>query len=167
MADAREVLRMEVRGLMIDPASKAPIVLLRDVMGESLLPIWIGPFEATAISLAFERAEVPRPMTHDLFLSTLGRLGATVSKVEVTDLREGTFFAEIHLLRQGEPLVLDARPSDALALALRAQCPIFVQRAVLAKVQALAGTEDDEEAQDRLRRLLDEIDPEDLGKYTM
>lgn len=167
MADSAEDLRMEVRGLMLDPTSNAPVVLLRDEAGEAILPIWIGPFEATAISLVIEHQEVPRPMTHDLFMTALRELGGEVEKVVITDLKEGTFFAELHVTKGGEALVLDARPSDAIALALRAGRPILVRRAVLEKAQAIGASADEEDAQERLRRILEELDPEDLGKYTM
>lgn len=167
MDDPTDALRMEVRGLVIDTSSNAPIVLLRDEVGETLLPIWIGPFEASAISLALEQQAMPRPMTHDLFLTALGRFGAQVERVLVTDLREGTFFAEIHLQHSGESVVLDSRPSDAIAVALRARCPIFVARSVLSLAQIPLHPADDDDPQERLRRLLEDLDPDDLGKYTM
>jgi|CXWL01.1.fsa_nt_gi bifunctional DNase/RNase len=167
MTDSSDDLRMEVRGLMLDPTSNAPVVLLRDEAGEAILPIWIGPFEATAISLVIERQEVPRPMTHDLFMTVLRQLGGEVEKVVITDLKEGTFFAELHVTRGDEALVLDARPSDAIALALRAGRPILVRRSVLEKAQAIGASAEEEDAQERLRRILEELDPDDLGKYTM
>jgi uncharacterized protein len=167
MANATDFVRMEVRGLVIDSSSNAPIVLLRDEAGESILPIWIGPFEASAISAAFEQQTLPRPMTHDLLLMALGRLGAQVDYVAVTDLREGTFFAEIHLAHSGESLVLDSRPSDAIAIALRVLCPILVARSVLAQAQIAVHSEDEDDKQERLRRMLEELDADELGKYTM
>jgi uncharacterized protein len=167
MADATDFVRMEVRGLVIDSSSNAPIVLLRDEAGESVLPIWIGPFEASAISVALEQQTPPRPMTHDLLLSAFGRLGAQVERVAVTDLREGTFFAEIHLTHSGQALVLDSRPSDAIAIALRVRCPILVARSVLAQAQLTVHSEDEDDKQERLRRMLEELDADELGKYTM
>lgn len=167
MTDSADDVRMEVRGLMLDPTSNAPVVLLRDEAGEAILPIWIGPFEATAISLVIEHQEVPRPMTHDLFMTALRQLGGEVEKVVITDLKEGTYFAELHVTKGGESLVLDARPSDAIALALRAGRPILVRRSVLEKAQAMGASPEEEDAQERLRRILEELDPDDLGKYTM
>lgn len=167
MAEIVDELRMEVRGLMLDPTSNAPIVLLQDEAREILLPIWIGLFEASAISLSLEGQEPVRPMTHDLLLSAISTLGSEVEKVLINDLKDGTFFAEIHLQRAGEPLRLDARPSDAIALALRARRPVYVRHEVLAKAQVLTTAASEEESQERLRRMLEELDPEDLGKYTM
>lgn len=167
MADPLEELPVEVRGLILDTASNAPIVLLYEPVGELLLPIWIGPFEATAISIQLEHQEVPRPLTHDLLLTALGIFDAAVEKVVITDLRESTFFAEIHLRRAGESILLDARPSDAIALALRADRPVLVRRGVLEKAQVHGEAESKQDAEERLRRMLEELDPDDLGKYTM
>ena len=157
---------MEIKGLMLDPASNVPIVILRDTESQLFLPIWIGVFEANAIALRIEGVEPPRPLTHDLLRQVLDHLGATVEKIVISDLRESTFFAVIHL-RQGELAVpVDARPSDAIALALRANAPIFVLRSVLDKAQAadLASEVKDEE---KLKKWLEEISPEELGKWTM
>ncbi len=157
---------MEIKGLMLDPASNVPIVILRDTESQLFLPIWIGVFEANAIALRIEGVEPPRPLTHDLLRQVLDHLGATVEKIVISDLRESTFFAVIHL-RQGELAVpVDARPSDAIALALRANAPIFVLRSVLDKAQAadLATEVKDEE---KLKKWLEEISPEELGKWTM
>ncbi|MDX1999745.1 MAG: bifunctional nuclease family protein [Thermoanaerobaculia bacterium] len=167
MADATDFVRMEVRGLVIDSSSNAPIVLLRDETGEAILPIWIGPFEASAISVAFEQQAMPRPLTHDLLLSAFSRLGARVEHVAVTDLRDGTFFAEVHVTHSGEPLIFDSRPSDAIAIALRVRCPILVARSVLAQAQISIHSEDEDDKQERLRRMLEELDADELGKYTM
>jgi bifunctional DNase/RNase len=166
MSDPSEELRVEIKGLMLDPASNVPIVILRDTQSQLFLPIWIGVFEANAIALRIEGVEPPRPMTHDLLRLVLDQLGATVDKIVISDLRESTFFALIHI-RQGEASVtVDARPSDAIALALRANAPIFVLRAVLDKAQAadLATQVNDEE---KLKKWLEEISPEELGKWTM
>lgn len=157
---------MEIKGLMLDPASNVPIVILRDTESQLFLPIWIGVFEANAIALRIEGVEPPRPLTHDLLRQVLDQLGATVEKIVISDLRESTFFAVIHL-RQGELAVpVDARPSDAIALALRADAPIFVLRSVLDKAQAadLATQVNDEE---KLKKWLEEISPDELGKWTM
>jgi uncharacterized protein len=167
-ADAEEI-RMEIRGLMLDPSSNVPIVVLRDVDNNVFLPIWIGVFEANAIALRIENVVPPRPMTHDLLRSALDLAGLKVQKVVISDLQDNTFFALIHAShadRGGELLRIDARPSDAIALALRAEVPIFVLRPVLEKAKAvdLASVATDEE---RLKKMLEELSPEDLGKYTM
>jgi uncharacterized protein len=164
-ADAEEI-RMEIRGLMLDPNSNTPIVVLRDSDNQVLLPIWIGVFEASAIATRIENYVPPRPMTHDLLRSALEQVGVTVRKVVISDLQDNTFFALIHVDRSGEEVRIDARPSDAIALALRAEVPIFVRRPVLEKAKAvdLASATGDEE---KLKKWLEEISPEDLGKYTM
>lgn len=166
MSDAPEELRMSIKGLMLDPSSNVPIVILKHDDSQVFLPIWIGVFEANAIALRIEEVETPRPMTHDLFHNTLQSLGTQIQKIVISDLRDNTFFALIHLQRNGEVLQMDARPSDAIALALRAQAPIFVTRPVLEKAKAvdLASEISDEE---KLRRWLEEVSPEDLGKYKM
>ena len=163
--DDREV-RMEIKGLMLDPSSDIPIVILKDTNSQLFLPIWIGIPEAKAIAIRIEGVEPPRPMTHDLLHRLLETLGARVEKIVISDLKENTFYALIHLQREGSSLSLDARPSDAIALALRAEAPIFVLRSVMEKAQAvdLATQVSDEE---KLKKWLEEISPEDLGKYTM
>lgn len=159
-------LRVEIKGLMLDPASNIPIVILRDTESQLFLPIWIGVFEANAIALRIEGVEPPRPMTHDLLKLVLEQLGATVEKIVISDLRESTFFALIHLRQDGKEVTVDARPSDAIALALRTEAPIFVLRSVLDKAQAadLTAEATDEE---KLKKWLEEISPEELGKWTM
>ncbi|HWM95295.1 MAG TPA: bifunctional nuclease family protein [Thermoanaerobaculia bacterium] len=166
MSDPNQELRVEIRGLMLDPSSNVPIVILRDTQSQLFLPIWIGVFEANAIALKIEGVEPPRPMTHDLLRLMLEQLGATVEKIVISDLKESTFFAVIHVQQDGRSLGIDARPSDAIALALRVEAPIFVLRGVLDKAQAaeLAGQVTDEE---RLKKWLEEISPEELGKWTM
>jgi bifunctional DNase/RNase len=166
MSDPAQELRVEIKGLMLDPSSNVPIVILRDSESQLFLPIWIGLSEANAIASRIEGIEPPRPMTHDLMRLLIEQLGASVDRIVISDLRESTFFAIIHL-RQGEKtLEIDARPSDAIALALRAEAPIFVLRSVLDKAQAvdLASQATDEE---KLKKWLEEISPEELGKYTM
>jgi len=158
-----DTIRMEVRGLMLDPSSNNPIVVLRDPESQTFLPIWIGLFEASAIQMGLETAESPRPRTHDLLASMLEKLGGEVVKVVVEDLREQTFYAVIHVKQNGQELRIDARPSDAIALALRTESPVFVSRSVLEKAQVDDGNSEEE----RVKRLLEELDPEDLGKYEM
>ena len=164
MADDTTVL-MEVKGLMIDPTSNNPIVILRDPQSEAFLPIWIGVFEASAIQLGLEQVESPRPRTHDLLASVVAALDAEVVKVVVQDLREQTFYAVVHLAREGGVVEVDARPSDAIALALRTGSPLYVSRDVLEKAQVGNGEATDE--RERVRKLLEEMDPEDLGEYEM
>ncbi len=159
-------LQVEIRGLMLDPSSNVPIVILRDNQSQLFLPIWIGVYEANAIALKIEGVEPPRPMTHDLLRLVLDQLGARVEKIVISDLQESTFFAVIHVEHNGQAHRIDARPSDAIALALRAEAPIFVLQSVLEKAQAaeLATDVNDEE---RLKKWLEEISPEELGKWTM
>ena len=166
MSDPTQELRVEIRGLMLDPSSNVPIVILRDTQSQLFLPIWIGVFEANAIALKIEGVEPPRPMTHDLLRLMLDQLGAQVEKIVISDLKESTFFAVIHVHHDGQSIGIDARPSDAIALALRAEAPIFVLRSVLDKAQAaeLATDASDEE---RLKKWLEEISPDELGKWTM
>jgi hypothetical protein len=165
MSDA-ELVAMEVRGLMLDPRSNVPIVILRELEGSLFLPIWIGIFEANAIALRLEGVEAPRPLTHDLLRSVLEHLDVTVRRIVVSELRDSTFYARIVLTRGEEESELDSRPSDAIALALRTGAEIFVRRDVLdqAKAVDLAAPADDEE---KLKEWLEELSPEDLGKYTM
>jgi bifunctional DNase/RNase len=158
-------LEMQVKGLMIDPVTQSPIIVLRDASGEAVLPIWVGIFEANAIAVMLERIPPPRPMTHDLLRSLVETLRARVERVVITDLRDNTFYALIHLLRGDERLAVDARPSDAMALALRTNSPIFVEDTVLEK--SASGTEHESGETERLRRWLEQVDPEELGKYEM
>jgi bifunctional DNase/RNase len=166
MSNPNEELRVEIKGLMLDPSSNVPIVILRDTQSQLFLPIWIGVFEANAIALRLEGVEPPRPMTHDLLRDLLEQLGGEVEKIVISDLRESTFFALIHVRNPERAAAIDARPSDAIALALRTGSPIFVLRSVLDKAQAvdLATDVNDEE---KLKKWLEEISPEDLGKWTM
>ncbi len=165
-SEQNQELRVEIKGLMLDPASNIPIVILRDTQSQLFLPIWIGVFEANAIALRIEGVEPPRPMTHDLLKQVVEQLGALVEKIVISDLRESTFFAQIHLLHSNQSLIVDARPSDAIALALRAEAPIYVLRAVLDKAQAADLTADAND-EDKLKKWLEEISPDELGKWTM
>lgn len=166
MTEPVEELRMEIKGLMLDPSSNVPIVILRDEESDVFLPIWIGIFEANAIALRIEGVDPPRPMTHDLLLSSVHTLGAAIDRIVISDLKESTFFAVIHLDRGGEKMTIDSRPSDAIALALRAEAPIFVLRTVLEKAKAVEMNENATE-EEKIRKMLEELGPEDLGKYTM
>jgi bifunctional DNase/RNase len=166
MSEPANELRVEIKGLMLDPSSNVPIVILRDTESQLFLPIWIGLSEANAIASRIEGIEPPRPMTHDLLRSVVENLGGAVEKIVISDLKESTFFAVIHVRQGDRPVEIDARPSDAIALALRVSAPIFVLRSVLDKAQAvdLATQATDEE---KLKKWLEEISPEELGKWTM
>ncbi|MEM1249929.1 MAG: bifunctional nuclease family protein [Acidobacteriota bacterium] len=160
----REIL-MEIKGLMIDPATNHPIVILRDDEGDRFLPIWIGIFEASAIQMRLESVQTERPMTHDLLGSVFSELGAEVRRIRVCDLRENTFFAEIEVeTEHGEIVRIDSRPSDAMALALRVGAPVWVKENVLERARSSAQPAADEE---KLREWFAGLDPDDLGKYTM
>src|SRR5436190_19829671 len=124
-------VEMKIRGLMVDPVTNTPIVLLKDIGSDTVLPIWVGVYEANAIALEIEKVTTPRPMTHDLIKNVLTGLDALVHKVVVTELKDDTFFAVIWLEKEGRVVSIDSRPSDALALALRMDCPIFVEEQVL------------------------------------
>ncbi len=160
------LIEMTIKGLMVDPTTNLPIVILRDKKGERVLPIWVGIFEANAIAMQIENVDTPRPMTHDLLRNVIADLKATVQRIVVSDLQENTFYALIYLAVNGETVAIDARPSDAIALALRTRAPIFVEDAVIdhAKTIDFAADRHDE---DRLHKWLESLDPEDLGKYKM
>jgi uncharacterized protein len=159
-------VEMKIRGLMMDPVTNMPIVVLKDVEGDSVLPIWVGIYEANAIALEIEKVTTPRPMTHDLIKNVLTSLDAEVRKVVVSDLRDDTFFAVIWLERNGSIISIDSRPSDALALALRVDCPIFVEDDVL-KSSRLANAVNDRVSSEELRKWLEGLNDEDLGRYKM
>ena len=159
-------VEMRIRGLMMDPVTNMPVVILKGVEGESVLPIWVGIYEANAIALEMEKVATPRPMTHDLLKNLLIGLDAQVRKVVVNDLRDDTFFAVIWLEKEGQTISIDSRPSDALALALRADCPIFVEDEVL-KNSKLSSTISDKVSSEELRKWLENLGEEDLGRYKM
>ncbi len=161
-------IEMTIKGLMVDPITNTPIVILRDKDGQKVLPIWVGIFEANAIALQIENIATPRPMTHDLLRNVIRDLHAEVKKIVVCDLQENTFYALIYLAigPDGGTVAIDARPSDAIALALRTRAPIFVEDTVIdhAKTVDFAGEKSDA---DRLHKWLESLDPDDLGKYKM
>ena len=159
-------LEMKIRGLMMDPVTNMPIVILKDVSGNSVLPIWVGIYEANAIALEIEKVSTQRPMTHDLIKSLLLGLNTGIKKVVVNELKEDTFYALIWLERDGELISVDSRPSDALALALRLDCPIFVDDTVL-KSSKLTASVSDKVNTDELRKWLEGLNDEDLGRYKM
>jgi bifunctional DNase/RNase len=159
-------VEMKIRGLMMDPVTNMPIVVLKDQVTETVLPIWVGVYEANAIALEIEKITTPRPMTHDLLKNLLVGLETMVRKVVVTELKDDTFFAVIWLERNGEIISIDSRPSDALALALRMDCPIFVEDDVL-KHSKLASSISDRVSADELRKWLENLGEDDLGRYKM
>jgi bifunctional DNase/RNase len=160
------MVKMEIKGLLMDPVSNMPVVVLRDSANGVFLPIWVGIFEANAIALQMEKIATPRPMTHDLLKNLLSELDATVERIVINDLRDNTFYARSHLLRGETRWNVDSRPSDAIALALRVDAEIFVEEEVLEKSKTLRP-EGDETDPERLRKWLEEVNPEDLGKYRM
>jgi bifunctional DNase/RNase len=159
-------VEMKIRGLMMDPVTNMPIVILKDVNGSSVLPIWVGVHEANAIALEIEKVSTPRPMTHDLIKSLLLGLNTNMRKVVVSELKDDTFYAVIWLDRDGDLISVDSRPSDALALALRLDCPIYVDESVL-KSSKRDATVADKATTDELRRLLEGLNDEDFGRYKM
>jgi bifunctional DNase/RNase len=159
-------IEMTIKGLMIDPITNMPIVILRDGEGQRILPIWVGVFEANAIALQIENVQTPRPMTHDLLKNVIQDLAASVDRIVVTELKENTFYAVIHLRTDGHAVVVDARPSDAIALALRSGAPIFVEDSVIASARAVESTKESMDV-GRLQKWLENLSDEELGKYKM
>jgi bifunctional DNase/RNase len=159
-------VEMKIRGLMMDPVTNMPIVILKDVNGNAILPIWVGIYEANAIALEIEKVSTPRPMTHDLIRSLLAGLETGIQKVVVNELKDDTFFAVIWLEKDGRLISVDSRPSDALAIALRLDCPIYVDDYVLNSSKA-ASAVSDKVNNEELRRWLEGLNDEDLGRYKM
>jgi bifunctional DNase/RNase len=161
-------IEFKIKGLMMDPLTNSPIVVLQDAASETLLPIWVGIFEANAIALQIEKVETPRPMTHDLIKGMLTHLNAQVLKVVVSELKDNTFYALIFLNAAGKLITVDSRPSDAIALALRTDSPIFVTDEVIAKSSAMSASgSSDRSSPEQIRQWLENLGPEDLGKYKM
>ena len=156
------LVEMQIKGLMMDPVTNVPIVILRDQDGGRVLPIWVGPAEASAIALQIENVAPPRPMTHDLLHEVTTALGATVTRVIIHALKAGTFYAFLELKQGSDVTLVDARPSDALALALRTRAPIFVRPEVLDQSRSMEVATDQAD-QDRLQRWLESLDPDDMG----
>lgn len=141
-------IEVKIRALMMDPNSGTPIIILKDINSETMLPIWVGAYEANAIALEIEKIAPPRPMTHDLLRNLIVELGLKVDRVVVTSLRDNTFYAVIEMMDEdGEPMRLDSRPSDAIALALRADCPIYVDLEVIQASRSTIATEEDSESE--------------------
>ena len=150
---------MKIRGLLMDPTTNSPIVLLKDLDTDAMLPIWVGPFEANAIASEIEKIAPQRPMTHDLIRNVIAQMGGVIARVIVTELRDNTFYALIEVALAGQTVLMDARPSDAIALALRADCPIFVrEEVILASRSNQTDAEENEALED------EEVEwPEELG----
>jgi bifunctional DNase/RNase len=160
-----QLVPMSIKGLMLDPVSNSPIVVLKDEQEKFFLPIWVGIFEANAIALQLENVSTPRPMTHDLLRNMIGELDGRVVRVVINDLRDSTFFAQIRVMTSGKTLEVDARPSDAIALALRTEAPIFVAQSVLDQAQTISP--DGEDQDEKLKKWFESLSPDDIGKYKM
>jgi uncharacterized protein len=160
------LIEMTIKGLMVDPITNMPIVILKDKDGDRVLPIWVGIFEANAIALQIENIATPRPMTHDLLRNVITDLNGQVDRVVVSDLKDNTFYAIIHLTVRGERVAVDARPSDAIALALRTRSPILVEETVIDNAKTVDFTSERTDT-DRLQKWLESLDPDELGKYKM
>lgn len=161
---------MVISGLTVDPVTNSPIVILKEIDGEETLPIWIGLLEATAIASELEGIKFSRPMTHDLFRNFLEMVGVQIQKVEVCDLKDNTYFAIIHFSHEGREMTIDARPSDALAVSLRAKAPIFVSDEVIRKssqIDLKAEAQDKSEKGKKWQEILEGLNPDDFGKYKM
>ncbi len=156
----------KIKGLIMDPLTNSPIVILQSVEKNTLLPIWVGIFEANAIALQIERIDTPRPLTHDLIKNILLQLDANVDKIVVTDLQGNTFYAVIHLRMNGDHITIDSRPSDAIALALRTDAPIFVTEEVINNSRNISLEKENLDSED-IKKWLESLNPDDMGKYRM
>lgn len=157
---------MAIKGYLPDPITNMPVIVLREIHGQRVLPIWVGVFEANAIQLQMEGVQTPRPMTHDLLKTVIDELGGHLERIVVCDLRDNTFYATLHVLSPSGPRIVDARPSDAIALALRSGARIFVEEAV---IQSARSVEKGPEAMDvgRLQKWLENLSDDEMGKYKM
>jgi len=158
---------MQIVGITIDPATQSPIVILRDLANQNILPIWIGILEANAIAVGLEKVQLPRPMTHDLMKSVMDKTGVRLLKIEITDIKDNTYFAALHLEANGKTLVIDSRPSDALALSIRLGAPILVHEAVIEKAVRVDAEAGPGQEKDKWAELLEKMDPEEFSKYKM
>ncbi|HEY7453846.1 MAG TPA: bifunctional nuclease family protein [Thermoleophilaceae bacterium] len=159
-------IEMTIKGLMIDPITNMPIIILRDENGQRVLPIWVGVFEANAIALQIENVQTPRPMTHDLLKNVIDDLRGHVERIVVCELKENTFYARIHMSANGRAFEVDARPSDAIALALRTHSPIFVEEEVITNARSVESSKENMDL-GRLQKWLEGLSDEELGKYKM
>jgi bifunctional DNase/RNase len=163
---AQPEVEVRIRGLMMDPNTRMPIVVLNDLAGEVVLPIWVGMLEAHAIALEIEKSTMPRPMTHDLLRNAIHGLNVRVTRVVVAALRDDTFFATVWMEQGGEHIALDSRPSDAIALALREDCPIYVSQEVLETARA-AAHQSGGHTPEELKRWLEGLNDDEMGNYKM
>jgi bifunctional DNase/RNase len=160
-------IEVRIRGLMMDPTTSMPILVLKDVASEAVMLIWVGIFEANAIALELEKVAVPRPITHDLTRNLIRHLNAKLERVIITELKDDTFLAALWLRQGNEPMVIDARPSDAIALALRADCPIYVTDQVMQSAKLNTAGPAEGQTAEQLRGWLEGLNDEDLGRYKM
>jgi bifunctional DNase/RNase len=160
-------VEVRIRGLMMDPATNMPIVVLKDVASDTVMPIWVGIFEANAIAIEIEKVAAPRPMTHDLTRNLIRHLNARLERVVITELKDDTFLAVLFLRQGDEPVTIDARPSDAIALALRADCPIYVSEQVMQTAKLNTSGPPEGPTAEQLRGWLEGLNDEDLGRYKM
>ena len=160
-------VEVRIRGLMMDPATNMPIVVLKDVASDTVMPIWVGIFEANALAIEIEKLAAPRPMTHDLTRNLIHHLNGILEKVVITELRDDTFFAILWMRQDNEPITVDARPSDAIALALRADCPIYVSEQVMQSAKLNTSGPAEGPTAEQLRGWLEGLNDEDLGRYKM
>lgn len=160
-------IEVKIRGLMMDPATNMPIIMLKDVGSEAVIPIWVGIYEAQAIASEIEKVTAPRPMTHDLTKNLMRHLSAQLERVVITELKNDTFYAALWLRQNEEPVVVDSRPSDAIALALRADCPIYVSEQVMQSAKLNPASQADGPTADQLKGWLEGLNDEDLGRYKM
>ncbi len=166
-SEIQTLIEVQIRGLMLDPVTNMPIVVLKDIASDLVLPIWVGVFEANAIALELEKTAMPRPMTHDLLRNVARSLGASVTRVVVSDLKDDTFLATVWMEQDGEAIAVDARPSDAIALALRADCPIYVSKRVLGRTRQNSVEAGANVNAEELRRWLENLNEDDTGQYKM
>lgn len=156
-------LEMNVSGIALDPFTNTPIVILKDNNGDNVLPIWVGYAEASSIAMELEKTPRVRPITHDLMKSVLDMVNCTISKIEVTELKDNTFYSLLYLMSDGKEIIIDSRPSDAIAIALRTGSPIFVAEKVIVSAQSIEIASDKE----KLNDLLEDLPDEEFGKYKM
>lgn len=160
-------VEVRIRGLMMDPATNMPIIILKEVGSDAVMPIWVGLFEANAIAIEIEKLAASRPMTHDLARNLIQGLNGTLERVVISELKDDTFFAMLWLRSRGEEVMVDARPSDAIALALRFDCPIYVNEHVMQAARVSTTGGGDNPASDQLRGWLEGLNDEDMGRYKM
>jgi bifunctional DNase/RNase len=160
-------VEVRIRGLMMDPATNMPIVVLKDVSSDAVMPIWVGIFEANAIAIEIEKMAAPRPMTHDLARNLVQHLNGELERIVITEIKDDTFYAVLWLRQGGEQIAVDARPSDAIALALRTDCPIYVAEHVMASAKLNPNGAAEGPTAEQLRNWLEGLNDEDLGRYKM